>query len=328
MTSINDYLEAAVQRYSWRGAIRMEEAAASGMNNTTRIISCGEQKYVLRLYNNHGDANTVRLEHEMLKALSPAKLEFRIPEPVPNAAGDTVTVLPDGKLACLFGYIEGERPTLANSAHVRALGTAAGQLSRAFNGVNLSITPEYSPYYELGDTYATMDKPSFLGLAKGEPMLRELAEQFGYLQAEREELLKACVQVAALPRQWIHGDICFGNALSIGDRISAILDFEFVTVDSRAMELAVLMVDLLKRDAAAGSAAMLESAARAFQESVELTAEERKLLPALMKLRLLDVTLHFAVRLREGLDQPDVLASIVDSCAYGCEWINQHQPVY
>jgi homoserine kinase type II len=298
------------------------------MNNTTRIINDGDRKYVLRLYNNHGDANTVKLEHEVLKALSGADLDFRVPEPVANREGDTVTVLPDGKIACLFRYIEGARPDPRNAAQVKALGAATGAISSALNGVNVSFKPQYSPYYELGTTYEAMDKRALLELVDREPLFRGQAMQFGYLQDQREQALKLCERAASLPRQWIHGDICCGNALSIGDRLSGILDFEFVTIDSRAMELAVMMVDLLKREFASGSRDRLAIAAEAFQDVVALTAEERKLLPVLMKLRLLDITLHFAVRYRDGLDGPDVLSGIVDSCAYGCEWITNHKPVY
>ncbi|MDQ6418054.1 phosphotransferase [Paenibacillus sp. LHD-117] len=327
MTSIEEQIEAALGRYRWQAPC-IAEAGASGMNNTTRIVSSGEKKYVLRIYNNHGDADTVRFEHDMLKALTREKLDFQVPEPVPNKAGDSVTMLEDGKLACVFRYIEGVRPTPENSAHVSSLGAATGKLCKVLSGVKLDRMPQYSAYYELGQTYAAMDKPSFLGLANMSEYLREQAQQFGYLQNERETVLRACEDVAGLPRQWIHGDICFGNALSTGDRIAGILDFEFVTVDSRAMELAVLMVDLLKREIAAGSSEKLALVADAFLSIVELTAEERKLLPTLMKLRLLDVALHFALRFREGLDGPEVLSGIVDSSAYGCEWIAKHKPVY
>lgn len=328
MATIEQQIESAVGRYEWGGPRETVFAAASGMNNTTRIVNSGGRKYVLRLYNNHGDIHTVRLEHEMLKALSGSALGFRVPETVANADGDTVTVLADGKLACLFHYIEGVRPDPANMAQIKALGKATGEISSALNGVNCAILPQYSPYYELGSTYAEMDNHAFVELAARNSKLRRLALQFQYLQDQREQTLALCERVASLPRQWIHGDICCGNALSEGDRITGILDFEFVTIDSRAMELAVMMVDLLKKEVGGDNQDRMAVAATAFQEVVKLTAGERKLLPILMKLRLLDITLHFAVRYRDGLDGPEVLAGIVDNCAYGCEWITNNKPVY
>ncbi|MDF2835410.1 MAG: aminoglycoside phosphotransferase, partial [Paenibacillus sp.] len=300
MATIEEHIDAAVSKYEWEAPYASENAAASGMNNTTRIINSGDRKYVLRLYNNHGDVDTVKLEHEVLKALSGADLNFRVPDPVANTEGETVTVLPDGKLACLFRYIEGVRPDPYNTAQVQALGAATGSISLALNGIRCAAAPQYSPYYELGSTYEAMDKPAFLALADRDPSFRGQALQFGYLQEQREQALRQCERVAALPRQWIHGDICCGNALRIGDRISGILDFEFVTIDSRAMELAVMLVDLLKKDIASGSRDRLMVAAEAFQNVVKLTSEERKLLPILMKLRLLDITLHFAARYRDG----------------------------
>jgi homoserine kinase type II len=61
-----------------------------------------------------------------------------------------------------------------------------------------------------------------------------------------------------------------------------------------------------------------------YQDSNPLSVQELNHLPSLMKLRLLDVALHFAVRLREQLDSEDVLCKIIEQSAYGCKWINKH----
>ncbi|MOA62930.1 hypothetical protein D3C78_1884940 [compost metagenome] len=58
--------------------------------------------------------------------------------------------------------------------------------------------------------------------------------------------------------------------------------------------------------------------------SLQLSEEEAERLPDLIKLRMLDVALHFAVRLRDGLDNANVLSGIIDQCAFGCSWINKH----
>ncbi|MHA6484056.1 phosphotransferase [Paenibacillus sp. strain BS8-2] len=328
MASLEEQIQAATQFYDWHAPYTIEAAAASGMNNTTRIVNCGAHKFVLRLYNNHEDMATVRLEHQVLKAITGSELGFQVPDPVVNRIGDTISVLPEGKLACLFRYIEGERPDPDNIILIKELGTATGKISLVLNDINNIDNPQYSPYYELGITYAAMDKHRFLAIADQNVAFRHLSKSFELLQREREQLLSLCNQVADLPRQWIHGDICCGNTLHLGERISGVLDFEFVTLDSRAMELAVVMVDLLRRELGDGISERLRAVHDAFQEVVPLNAEERNLLPTLMKLRLLDITLHFAVRYSEGLDGPDVLAGIVDRCAFGCEWISKHKPIY
>lgn len=138
------------------------ESRESGMNNTTRIISSGNKKFVLRIYNNHKDIDIVRLEHEVLNDLNKQKLAFKVPIPVQNKQGETISVATDGTLSSLFQFIDGDRPTVSNPAHVYALGVTAAKLSSALSGINPKGLPLYSPYFMLENTYALMDEEAFL----------------------------------------------------------------------------------------------------------------------------------------------------------------------
>lgn len=295
----------------------------SGMNNTTRMIASGSERFVLRIYNNHNDANIVRLEHEVLNLLQAKELPFRVPAPVQNKRNDTITVAGDGKLAALFHYIEGDRPSAANAAHVLALGRTAGWLSAALSGIEPISKPLYSPYYLLENTYLSMNEKAFLSLADRSEALAARRVSLEELQRERQLLTEECETIAELPKQWIHGDLVFNNTVSRGDEIVGVLDFEFATVDVRAMELAVIAVDLIKPDDPS-TAASLKLLFESYMEAFHLSELELGKLPFLMKLRLLDVALHFATRYRDGLDEEDVLCGIIDQSAYGCQWINEH----
>lgn len=299
------------------------EHRESGMNNTTRMIASGNERFVLRIYNNHKDAEIVRLEHEVLAELKKQNLSFQVPAPIRNKQGDTVSIAQDGTLSSLFHYIEGDRPTVANPAHVYALGRTAAELTRALGSIQPARKPLYSPYYLLETTYASMSGAAFLSMADRSEALKARRLSFEALQEERHRLEEECAQLALLPKQWIHGDLVFNNTVSQDDAIIGVLDFEFTTVDVRTMELAVISVDLIKPEDPDINA-KLKHLLQGYQDVLPLSDQELKKLPSLMKLRLLDVALHFAVRLKEQLDNEDVLCGIIDQSAFGCHWINEH----
>jgi homoserine kinase type II len=299
------------------------EHRESGMNNTTRMVTSGGQKFVLRIYNNHKDADIVMLEHEVLTELKRQENSFQVPVPVCNKQGNTVTIAEDGTLSSLFHYIEGDRPTVTNTAHVYALGLTSAELTKALGRIQPTRKPLYSPYYQLDSTYASMDGTAWLAMADRSEQLAARRTSFIALNEERDRLSAVCDELALLPQQWIHGDLVFNNTVSQGDAIIGVLDFEFTTVDIRAMELAVIIVDLIKP----GDSSFHEQIKlllQGYQSALPLSEQEHKKLPSLMKLRLLDVALHFAVRLRDQLDHEDVLCGIIDQSMFGCKWINDN----
>lgn len=300
------------------------EKSENGMNNTTTLVTSGDEKYVFRIYNNHKDIAIVQLEHEVLELLHARKPNFKVPLPVRNRHEHTVTIAADGTLSALFHYIDGDRPSIDNIEHIAALGKTAGLLSAELQHIKPSYRPVYAPYYELESTYAAMNESAFTRLTEGSEALAARKESIRLLQQERQLLEAQYMTMSQLPQQWIHGDLVFNNSVAIGADIVGVLDFEFVTIDARAMELAVIAVDLLKASPLT-SVEKMNRLCEQFRATVDLTEQELQLLPSLMKLRLLDVALHFAIRYRDGLDPEHVLCEIIDQSAAGCRWLNERK---
>ncbi|WP_173275692.1 phosphotransferase [Paenibacillus sp. NEAU-GSW1] len=292
----------------------------SGMNNTTVMIEAGSRKYVLREYNNHKDSGTVQFEHEILKALQQVDKPFRTPVPVPNSKGDTVSAAPDGTLAALYEFIPGNRPTMEKIAHIRTLGRAVSGLSLAFSQIKPKLAPAYSPYYELDQNYASVTDSEISSLQNDYAEIGQRAEKLSELLLHREQLRTRLSAIRDLPSQWIHGDVNFSNAVAAGDEVIGLLDFEFCTVDVRAMELAVVIVDLISEKESLNWERIDVFCSGYSGGGRPLTASEAELLPALILLRMLDVTLHFASRLLDKLDMPSTFGSIIDQASRVCEW--------
>lgn len=300
------------------------EPGESGMNNTTRMIRAGDRRYVLRVYNNHKDKQIVDLEHEVLKALQERNPNFMSPIPVMNRKGNRVTTDKDGTLAALYQFIPGARPTIGNKAHIRSLGIAAARLTEALNTLTLESKPIYQPYYLMKQTYAALDEQVIRERAAVDASLAGRLNKFNHLLSLRDKLSMELAVIRDLPHQWIHGDLNFSNSVAVGDEIVGILDFEFCTMDVRVMELAVVLVDLITENEVA-ALDRISLICDGYGSILKLTEKKSDSLPVLMKLRMLDITLHFATRLLENLDDSTILAGIIDQAFQAIEWIDVNE---
>ncbi|NRF91282.1 phosphotransferase [Paenibacillus frigoriresistens] len=302
-----------------------------GMNNTTRFVDVEGTSYVLRLYETHRDIDKIRFEHGVLLALDKEKdkLPFRIPVPVELPSGETVVRLEakEGKLAALFTYTDGCNPTWGNTDQLLHFGEAVGQLSSALAAIFMDLNPVYPPYYEIEHIHprCTPDAIHEFCLHPSEPFWQQL-DELSYIFGRFAAFYKAIPELRKLPHQLIHGDINGSNMLIDADGlITAVLDFEFVTLDVRVMELAVCLSDLIDP---AIPAEELRRNCRAFYEgyrqTVYLEEEEIALLPLLIELRRLDVFIHFLGRYLDGVDAQGVLVDIIHNTFEKTKWLQKN----
>ncbi|MBB6730272.1 phosphotransferase [Cohnella zeiphila] len=296
------------------------ERGEAGWNNTTRFVTARGRKYVLRIYETHRDEKKVRFEHEVLLALAASRLPFAIPEPVRAKDGRTFARIPEqgGKLVCLFAYAEGVRPDSSAPGTARAVGEAVGALSRALASLRPALAPAYPPYYEMDAAHASCPAERIASFCETPPLpFRPLQLELKRLLEELEPFRSALPALRGLPHQLVHGDINDSNLLAFADepdRIAAVLDFEFCTRDLRAMEPAVVVSGLLDADGAAEAVpAFLEGYAR----RIRLTAAEADAIPRLVRLRKLDVFVHFLGRYLDGVDGDEVLREQIAAAAGG-----------
>ncbi|WP_052339278.1 phosphotransferase [Gorillibacterium massiliense] len=210
------------------------------------------------------------------------------------------------------------------SGHIRSLGEAAGELTAALATMNKEDGPvcAYPPYYQLeypddallADVIRKCEKE-----AVGHPNLQE-AEN---LLAELRNFLPTAEAISRLPHQIIHGDINFSNAAASGHRITGILDLEFATVDVRAMELAVCLGELLA-DLGGNLLDDFERFVCGYGSKMMLTQAETDHLLDLVKLRRLDVFVHFLGRFSADLDPIGVLVEQMHLSTQVCRFVEDH----
>lgn len=301
----------------------------SGWNNTTRIAEndLGDKR-VLRIYETHKDADKIAFEHEVLLKLGEAALPFAVPRPIALPDGTTFATLADGtgRFAALFTYTAGKRPNGSEPAVAESIGEAAGRLSLALRELRPTAVPAYLPCYELEQTHPSCPGTVIASFCEAPPAaFHDLQESLLRIGDAMRVFQSALQNVRRLPHQLVHGDINDSNLLAdLNDpsRIAAILDFEFCTTELRAMEPAVALAGLIGESGDLGAAAAFLTG---FGRIAPLMEAEIDALPVLMRLRRLDVFVHFLGRFLSGVDYASVLRQQTMETAAGLALLDRQE---
>lgn len=293
----------------WNGSI---QPRAGGWNNTTFLVEHGTKRAVLRIYNTHRDRDKIEFEHAVLQELDRQPLSFHVPVPIETEDGTTIALTENGQYACLFKYIEGHTPGAEDTDYAISFGETTGEMAAALATVNIEQPPVYRPYYELQYSYPLCSSESIRELCLHPPEpLKGLHQELGILHEAYVDIVGSLTQLEQLPHQLVHGDLNASNLLvqpNAPSQVAALLDFEFCTRDVRAMEPAVILSGFLGE---AGEEDKVRGFCRGYCRRVNLMQTEIAVFPTLMKLRKVDVFLHFVSRFLEGIDEPGVLCEQV-----------------
>lgn len=301
----------------WHGDIKQ---GASGWNNTTYFIDGNNRSSVLRIYETHRDREKIEFEHAVLELLQHKALSFRTPLPVRTIAGETIVRLEDGsgRFACMFQYIDGMRPEMDVNRAAYSFGETAGELVIALAEIQPEVQTSYRPYYELQQSYPACSREVVLAFCENPPeVFHDLRDLLTVLGETYQEVCEQLGGLDKLPQQLVHGDLNYSNLLVYSDtseQVVALLDFEFCTSDVRAMEPAVIISGLIGHGSE-GDKEAVRQFCKGFGSQVRLIDDEVRAIPVLMRLRNVDVFLHFMSRFFNGTDGPEVLREQVKSIA-------------
>ena len=286
----------------------------------------------MRVYKNTADSRRVRYEHTVLAALAERPLSFRVAAPIPAAGGETVVSL-EGGLAALFPRLEGERVERSSLVHARACGVALAELHAALRRIDPGPAPSLARYGDLDQIHANVPDP--WALPRALPLEEPVRVRFtGILERLRE---RVPYLYATLPHQLCHNDFSPGNLLMRGDAVGAVLDFEFVGPDLRALDVCTCWYWLAVRGWN-GRDGLDPQTVRAFLEGYAVSAEhpeqpERPLTPDELS-AMADITLlrgavsviHREGRRRAGLDSEQSVLDRVELLLVLEDWLARHAP--
>lgn len=326
------YIDNIVKQYFKSNNYFVKEGS-SGMNNTTKFLVVDDREYILRIYESHNEIEKVNYEHYVLKALKERKLSFSIPEPKVDLNGKTVGVSSDGKLITIAHMIKGANPELKNDEQFYSLGKVVGEITCELAKVNIDMDPIYSACYELEKSYPKCPLNKVIEFCINPPYdfeedKKELIELSKYFL----EFQKNIPILRRLPHQLIHGDINSSNVLEDNNKnISAVLDFEFVAKDLRAMDLAICLSEAIaNNNDDEVKFKNMSSFIKGYKEYINLSIDEMRVAPYLIMLRRLDVIIHFLVRYNDGISNnfmsaKDILKEQIKKALSLCEWVNRNK---
>lgn len=297
------------------------ELLNGGLNNETYRVQTAAEAYILRVYRPTVNPEAVAFERNVIGQAARAGLPFALPVPIAARDGSLLVRTGD-RLASLIPLIPGAPPDRKNPAHAAATGLALGQLVGALAGVDPVAKPASVC------TYADFDRihpanPDPLGAVQRMPvppeqqtrMARWLEDLYGALPGA----------YATLPRQIIHGDYVYHNILYDGDRVSAVLDFEFTCHDLRGIDLASGLAGWTGTGLPDDTAwALIDAFGRAYASVQPLAPAEAEALPILLRLRRAAVYANLAGMYLAGTHGPDTAVYGVESVLQLEDWLQRH----
>ena len=293
-----------------------------GANNAAYLVDADSGRYVLRIYYNHADSARLDAEYQILFALQSAGLPFAIPAPIFTADGRYHTYLTDsdnkGRLAALFPWLPGDHPDRQDTAAAFGAAVALGQLDQALAALSWQRDQVPAPLGDFVRRYPTLsDLPRMLAtLTSDAAAIDRIADMYHQLSEKLPALY------ASLPCQMVHNDYAPSNILMVGDKVTAVLDFEFCTYDLRALDLTVALswwpIELL------GSGQewpLITALGTGYASQIQLTDNEIAGLPTLLQLRSMSSLLHRLTRYTQGLNSADFLRQRITQTLGREDWL-------
>ena len=239
-----------------------------GIENTNYFVTSTAGRYVLTLFERLNHAQLPFYLH-LMKHL--AHQGIPVPDPQGDADGEILFTVA-GKPAALATRLAGSSQLAPTPAHCRALGALLARMHQAARS------------YE-------REQPNLRGLAWWNATVPEVLPHIGataaaLLQAELayQNQVAGSPEYAALPRGPVHADLFRDNVMFEGDRLTGIFDFYFAGVDSWLFDLAVALNDwCVALPTGRHDAARFDALLAAYQGVRPLTAQERRLLPAMLR---------------------------------------------
>ena len=250
------------------GELHQLRGIEGGIENTNYFVTCDEGEFVLTLFERL-TAEQLPFYLHLMKHLAHAGIP--VPDPRADKHGGILHTV-CGKPAALVNRLPGKSQLAPQAMHCAAVGDMLARMHLAGR--------DYDRY-----------QPNLRGLPWWNETVPVVlphigAEQAALLQSELayQNHVAASSGYAALPRGPVHADLFRDNVMFEDDKLTGFFDFYFAGIDTWLFDLAVCLNDWCI-DLATGvhDGERASSMLRAYQAVRPLAADERSLLPAMLR---------------------------------------------
>ncbi len=239
-----------------------------GIENTNYFATTDEGEYVLTLFERLTFEQLPFYLH-LMKHL--AQRGIPVPDPAADKAGDILHTV-QGKPAAVVNRLRGRSELAPGPSHCAAVGAMLARMHLAGQGYNRSQPnlrglPWWNETVPVVLPYLTPEQASLLS--------SELAYQNHVAESAAYE---------ALPRGPVHADLFRDNVMFDGEELTGFFDFYFAGVDTWLFDLGVCLNDwCIDLATGAHDAERARALLDAYGRERALTAQERRLLPAMLR---------------------------------------------
>lgn len=241
-----------------------------GIENTNYFLTTDQGEWVLTLFERLS-AQQLPFYLHLMKHLA----QRGIPVPDPQADAHSGALLHEvcGKPAAIVQKLRGSSQLAPKVAHCQAVGAMLARMHLAGRDYHAYAQPNLRALPWWNETVPVV--LPFLDAAQGALLRSELAYQN---QVARSS------DYAALPRGPIHADLFRDNVMFEGEHLSGFFDFYFAGIDTFIFDVAVCLNDwCIDLATGAHDAPRAQALLTAYESVRPFTAEERTLLPALVR---------------------------------------------
>lgn len=272
------------------------EKGGNERNNTLFTIHAGEQEFVWKTYTSHSYAHLASLEYEyrIVHDLTQVSLSFAVPYPLPNRYGEILHHTADG-WAVLLPRFPGILLNPDCPQEIFMFGQVLGELHEVMRAFPIAPRPGhhlFATFFEFPfpDHNVFTLTPQQFGLSEDSrhtALFRWWHEEAEYLH----NFISTTYHV--LPQSICHNDVAPHNILVASGRISALLDFEFITPAARALDVAMGLRMVMQPWKTPEPWKVLQTFLQGYTPWVRLTDQEIAALPLLFRLRsVMGILLH------------------------------------
>lgn len=285
---MKDNVEELIHSYFKNTPNYSVESVPFGLSNFTKIIQINEQKYVVRIYNRFTKSMpSIELEVKITSYLSLQSLSFQVPVFILTNSGDDYVQLPDGTLGAMVSFLEGHVPDLSEVRQSYEFGRVVGEITSALGKyADESLTYRGIPFTNIYDIHPLADGSSVKPFFEVPPF-HILEDDIAFYREMILSIEKSINLLEKLPKQFIHHDLLVFNLLAHNNKISGVLDFDFISYDVSFMEFAICINHVLQMSN--GSLEMAEAFIKGYAEYRKGSSQE------IAHLQLLTQIYHIAV---------------------------------
>lgn len=294
------------------------------------VESVAGQKYVLRLTTDSHAIPRLRYETALLEAIAAHNPPFLLALPLRSTEGDIIVPceFEPGSMgfASLYPFLSGQRLERENDL---ATASDAGAKLAILDTI-LATIPDHSlpaggssspPFGELDQWHPLVPDP--LTAVERLPIEQDQIRQIQQLLARTIE--KAIDLYNRLPTQLLHRDYDVSNVLIADNKITAVLDFEFVGRDLRVLDPCIALCwwpfDVL---GTGKEWAIIDAFGKSYTSQLPLSESELLALPDMFRLRDATSFVHRMGRYLAGQETDTIIQRRVQQSLWRENWLSAH----